>query len=779
MEISDIETHTKEIIEQKISPFIIQNYKLLEFKQDFFNEIEKNISKFSSFPFYIQVMEIHENNKFKMFFLSSSFHSITGIKRFDFKSFDIFHNFIPKESEFNYLNIIKEIKDNEQIIAQKLFFNNPQKGKISIYTFNKLLKFSNVRILLNITFDVTDEQEKKKQNNIEKKLTQNDHTENLIDSILKNAPISIIITNKIGQILYTNPNFEKLTGYSPKEVLRKNPRILQSGLTPKKVYEEMWETITSGKSWEGSFINKKKNGEIYYENAIIFPYIDKHGKINKFIALKNDITEKKKLQQRILKTKNIENTILKLSNIGFCQINKNKIISINTKLLELTSFKKEDIISKKIEELPKSFIKIINLSQKNVLNKEYFEFETYFSELKKHFDIIAYNSKNTLILIFNDITKIKKTEESLIYRNYIQNELLEFIKVALISFDEFGKIINTNNYFNNLVKQNNSDIINKEVFCFFNEEIIKEIILKKEIENIRTKLVDSENVIHEVVVNTKHSFDNLRNNKLVIYCQIVDITKEIQEKDYLEKIVRQKTQELEVSLRKEKELNILKTDFISKTSHEFRTPLATISVASEFIKKFREKMTQEQLNLKIEKIIQQTKYMEHLLDDILLVGKFDSQKVPFDPKPTEILEFITEMIAEFKNINSEFSFNIKNNASETIVNLDDRLGRSIFQNLINNAIKYSTTKKVINIEFLNENNELIVEVQDFGLGIPSEYKDKLFTSFVRANNVAAVEGTGLGLTIVKKAVDMHKGNIFFTSEVNVGSTFWVHLPLIG
>jgi PAS domain S-box-containing protein len=115
--------------------------------------------------------------------------------------------------------------------------------------------------------------------------------------VIEQSPNSVVITNKDGIIEYVNPQFEKVTGFSSAEALGQNPRILGSGLTPPETYKEMWDNLAQGKIWQGEFANRKKNGEIYYENVIIAPLKDEHDTITHYVALKENITELKKARE--------------------------------------------------------------------------------------------------------------------------------------------------------------------------------------------------------------------------------------------------------------------------------------------------------------------------------------------------------------------------------------------------------------------------------------------------------------------------------------------------
>lgn len=120
-----------------------------------------------------------------------------------------------------------------------------------------------------------------------------------LSGIVEAAPLSIVITNTKGEIEFVNPFFCQLTGYSLDEAKGKNPRILKSGEQSPQFYKTLWETISSGKKWQGLFHNKKKNGELYWEYVSIFPQTDKEGNIVRYIAIKDDTTQEKKTRDTL------------------------------------------------------------------------------------------------------------------------------------------------------------------------------------------------------------------------------------------------------------------------------------------------------------------------------------------------------------------------------------------------------------------------------------------------------------------------------------------------
>jgi len=140
----------------------------------------------------------------------------------------------------------------------------------------------------------------------ENKLVQAEEELKKLGAAVQQSPVSIIITDCEGCIEYVNPKFCNLTGYSKQEVIGKNPNLLQSGTASPELYKNLWKTILSGKEWRGEFQNKKKNGEVYWEDALISPIFNNDGAITNFLAVKEDITERKQLEKHLLQTQKME-----------------------------------------------------------------------------------------------------------------------------------------------------------------------------------------------------------------------------------------------------------------------------------------------------------------------------------------------------------------------------------------------------------------------------------------------------------------------------------------
>ena len=236
--------------------------------------------------------------------------------------------------------------------------------------------------------------------------------------------------------------------------------------------------------------------------------------------------------------------------------------------------------------------------------------------------------------------------------------------------------------------------------------------------------------------------------------------------------------EMMKALERERELRELKSDFVSMASHEFRTPLATIFSSAELLEAYGHKWPEEKKLKHYHRIESAVQRMTELLDDVLLFSKAEAGKLEFNPKPLVLKNFCSDLVEEIQlgiGENHKITFVYSGPCNNAC--MDEKLLLHILTNLLTNAIKYSPQDTTVLFGCSCENREVIFEIKDEGIGIPPEDQKRLFESFHRAKNVGAIPGTGLGLAIVQKSVELHGGRIACTSEVGVGTTFRVTLPL--
>jgi predicted ATPase/signal transduction histidine kinase len=228
----------------------------------------------------------------------------------------------------------------------------------------------------------------------------------------------------------------------------------------------------------------------------------------------------------------------------------------------------------------------------------------------------------------------------------------------------------------------------------------------------------------------------------------------------------------------EKEMNEMKSRFLSIASHEFRTPLTTILGTSDLIKHYGQNWPQEKRITYLDRINDNVQNMVILLDEVLFLSKGEAGKTEIRLELIDLIEFCQELVNSAQlgaksGQTIHFSFPDK----PVNISLDRKLLQHILVNLLSNAVKYSFPDSVVRFELTFEDDELTFQIQDKGIGIPESDLGQLFESFHRAKNVGKLPGSGLGLSIVKQSVSLHGGKITVESQENVGTTFTVVIPV--
>lgn len=245
------------------------------------------------------------------------------------------------------------------------------------------------------------------------------------------------------------------------------------------------------------------------------------------------------------------------------------------------------------------------------------------------------------------------------------------------------------------------------------------------------------------------------------------------------KALEAQMQEQRVELAKVKELNQLKAEFVSMFSHDFRNPLTTILASAGLLQDCDRQLSNEKKLALFQQIRSASRDMARLLDEVILVGRADSGKLVCDVTMLDLEALCRQLLEELQLSADSKQIDLKFVCRETIgfALWDEGLLRHILINLLGNAIKYSPEGRQVYLELNIEIEKVILCVRDWGIGIPSEDIEQLFDPFHRAKNVGSIPGNGLGLAIVKRCVEAHGGTITVESEVGVGTTFAVTLPL--
>jgi PAS domain S-box-containing protein len=252
----------------------------------------------------------------------------------------------------------------------------------------------------------------------------------------------------------------------------------------------------------------------------------------------------------------------------------------------------------------------------------------------------------------------------------------------------------------------------------------------------------------------------------------------------LEERVDTRTAELKLAeksvreaLEAEKELNALKSRFVSMASHEFRTPLSTIMSSVDLIARYSDGPQRDKVERHVSKIRGKVRELTTMLNDFLSLDKLEQGMVRCTASELDVVHLCIELVEELRNLTKSGQEIIYNHeGTERNVMQDRQMLAHLLSNLVSNAIKYSPENKRIELTTSVANGVLQITVSDEGMGIPLEDQQHLFERFFRASNAFTVQGTGLGLNIVRKYLDLMGGTIHFTSEPGKGSVFTAQLP---
>jgi len=243
------------------------------------------------------------------------------------------------------------------------------------------------------------------------------------------------------------------------------------------------------------------------------------------------------------------------------------------------------------------------------------------------------------------------------------------------------------------------------------------------------------------------------------------------------KALKSSEAKLRVSLEKEKELGELKSRFVSMASHEFRTPLSSILSSANLIGRYEEGGEQQAKRMKhVGRIESSVRNLTMILNDFLSLEKLESGKIRYNPVDFEIENFVQLLVEEVNLTAKGEQKVVHHHEGNNMINADEHLLKNILINLLSNGIKYSTEGQNVELHTKNNDGNLFIQVRDYGIGIPEAEQKNMFTRFFRANNVTNIQGTGLGLTIVTRYLELMDGKIWFESKQGEGTSFFVEIP---
>lgn len=388
----------------------------------------------------------------------------------------------------------------------------------------------------------------------------------------------------------------------------------------------------------------------------------------------------------------------------------------------------------------------------------------------------AFGKPHKAYIVTSDYTQLEKAEQSLFESErrfrFISENISDFIAIL----DKDGTI--------NYASPSAQKVLGYQADEMIGLNIIH-LIYSEDIEHYRTDLLE-QSIFHQQEAQIRYRFKTKDNQLIWVETYAKPISSAAGEINTIITSTRDVTDreklmaDLKLALDKERELSELKSKFVSMASHQFRTPLTVILSGIDIMQMYTEalpELQQTKFNKQFAKIASEVNRLQDLMNDVLILGRADAQRTPFQPEPTNLLQFCTN-IAEGYNARYpvERHILVHQQGIAQLVDIDVKLIGHALDNILSNAYKYSHSGN-IELEIHYNFDDVAISISDYGMGIPKEDLNNLFQPFYRAGNTDEIQGTGLGLSIVKEFIDLHKGQIFVTSEINKGTKVTILLPL--
>jgi len=621
---------------------------------------------------------------------------------------------------------------------------------------------------------------------------------------------AIISADDKGVVISWNNGAEKLFGYTKSEIVGSSIAIL-SKKSPEMIAEqaEVLGRLNEGESVSYETQRVHKNGQTISVHVSVFPiHTGTEGRVNHG-AIIRDITEKKKAEQALSKSENLLKEAQSIANLAGWEWNlKTGVLSgpqvflskfnlvlpdkIETMddLLMIVHQEDLEMVRSKLSELNKTSCSITVQFRLNLKRSR-----SAFIEMRANSEFI----KGKLNRIYGVLMDKTNQKESEILKEEFTRELETQVKDRTakleVSQNELSNQVDTLNQIALVSTIDTEGLITyaNDIFCAVSGYTLPELI-GKQFADLHSSSQDVASIIAlwggvekgeiwkgEVIYEAKEGHDFWLHQTVVPFFNLQGEIEKYVAVSFDVTHEKELQQKLQLSLTKEKELGELKSHFVAMASHQFRTPLAIIQSNSELLTMVIDKESEGSIKGKLkrssERITGEISRMTQLMDDVLILGKIGAGHLKPELKEVDLVELLKDVQAHTNAIQTDGrSLNLEVTGKRTFVLLDEQLIQHVVENLVSNAFKYSEKENPkVGLRFNKQT--VTISVEDKGLGIPKGDRDKLFQPFHRADNVADIQGTGLGLVIAKEYTELNGGHIEVESKENVGTKMLVTLPI--
>jgi PAS domain S-box-containing protein len=651
-------------------------------------------------------------------------------------------------------------------------------------------------------------------------VTERLSAENKYKNIFDFAPVGIVQSRAEGTVILCNITFASMLGYnSIDEILNVNMNDIYFDINDRKNVFKSLETKSPGTGHELKF--KRKDGSFIWVQFSLFQVKNEQDIPVYYESFVSDITANKNTGIRLLRSEARYRSLIENINEVFYITNADgRTVYISPNVFSFSGYSADHFIGKRSFMLTykEDFKFLFNFYKKKsddgtidatvefrAIKKDgtvywaeqitrfvrdekgkILEFrnvvrditlrkkaEQELEEYRYHLENLVKERTKKLddlnILLNKEIDKLRKSEEINLNHLFFLETLIDTIPSPVFFTDTSKRYTGCNKACELFYGVKKEDLIGGTVFDFTPaaearaiDEKDNELLANPGEQKYQTVISDHKGEEFIALVH-KATFKKVDGSVGGIVGIIIDITE-----------IKKLEMEILNTLNKEKELNQLKSGFISSVSHEFRTPLTSILAAADLLEMYGRQWPELKYNQFIGNIQTAVDHLTDITNDLLTISKSDSGKISFNPARINLHELASVIIENAKltaPLNITFSFQYI--SVTDVFNLDAKLIQQIITNLLSNAVKYSPAGGNIELKIDSRGNLLLIYVSDQGIGIPEEDLKHLFVPFFRSRNSVNIQGTGLGLSIVKKSAEIHNGTVSVQSKLNEGSCFIV------
>lgn len=598
---------------------------------------------------------------------------------------------------------------------------------------------------------------------------------------------AVIGTDLDYNILSWNKAAEDMYGWTADEVLGKHlSHFMKTEFMDDTTIESSSQHLLAQGYWTGEVIQHHKSGTAIHVLSSVITNVDEHGTIVGVIAVNRDITERKQAENVIresetryrLLAENVTDMISRHTPSG-------TYTYATPSAKQLTGYDPEELLGYSaysffypddVPEIERSHTAIIEQPKINTLQYRFVRKDGHLRwvETTSHTLRNAANEVIEIIAVTRDISE-RKAQQA---RMRVISERLELATAAadmgIWDWDVQEDVLLWDERMFEIYEVNELDFLNS-IDAW--KATLHPDDAEEAIGHLETMLRVSDHYSSEFRIvlptgKTKYilSNTNIYRDSDGTPVRMVGIHLDISETKAAEQALRN-------ALVKERELGDLKSRFVSIASHEFRTPLAAIMAITESLNRYRNRMTNDQIDKRLEKISYQVDHMKSITEDVLQLARIQEGRQKFAPAFHDFEDLCRQVVDMLDNQSQHRGRILYSSNQEPIMAfVDAQLMRQAVTNILQNALKYSSPETQIRVLLDSEPNAFTLVVEDNGIGIPDEDLKHLFQPFHRATNVGVISGTGLGLSIVKRAVDVHQGKINVESQVGNGTKFTIIIP---